>query len=208
MKTQIKRLLALILAMAMSLSLLSANVWAAELETAEEASVSAQSSEEVITKDEPAEEEVSTEESAPAEEEISAAEEAPAAEYTEEKPAQEDTSEQSAAEEENTSSETESEANLTPQETKSGKCGKNLTWTLDESGTLTISGTGEMYDFNSGRPWEQYQNDIQAVIIGDGVTSISGGSFSDYSALSKVTIGKSVTSIGGVRSHTAPLCPM
>ena len=26
----------------------------------------------------------------------------------------------------------------------SGTCGKNLTWTLDDEGTLTISGTGEM----------------------------------------------------------------
>ena len=29
---------------------------------------------------------------------------------------------------------------------QSGSCGENLTWTLDEDGTLTISGTGEMYD--------------------------------------------------------------
>ena len=28
--------------------------------------------------------------------------------------------------------------------TASGTCGANLTWTLDDSGTLTISGTGEM----------------------------------------------------------------
>lgn len=28
-----------------------------------------------------------------------------------------------------------------------GTCGDNLTWTLDEDGTLTISGSGEMTDF-------------------------------------------------------------
>ena len=26
----------------------------------------------------------------------------------------------------------------------SGTCGENVTWTLDEDGTLTISGTGDM----------------------------------------------------------------
>ena len=30
---------------------------------------------------------------------------------------------------------------------KSGVCGKDLTWTLDEDGSLTISGEGEMDDY-------------------------------------------------------------
>ena len=30
---------------------------------------------------------------------------------------------------------------------ETGTCGENLTWTLDEAGTLTISGTGAMYDY-------------------------------------------------------------
>lgn len=30
----------------------------------------------------------------------------------------------------------------------SGICGENLTWTLDASGTLTVSGTGAMKDYN------------------------------------------------------------
>ena len=38
----------------------------------------------------------------------------------------------------------------------SGACGDNATWSLDSSGTLTISGTGEIYDGygeNSEQPW-------------------------------------------------------
>ena len=31
----------------------------------------------------------------------------------------------------------------------SGTCGENLTWVLDNNGTLTISGFGEMYDYGS-----------------------------------------------------------
>ena len=32
----------------------------------------------------------------------------------------------------------------------SGVCGDNLTWVLDDEGTLTISGTGDMYDYRIG----------------------------------------------------------
>ena len=37
----------------------------------------------------------------------------------------------------------------------SGTCGDNLTWTLNDAGTLTISGTGAMsvYEWETG-PWE------------------------------------------------------
>ena len=35
-------------------------------------------------------------------------------------------------------------------ETQSGTCGDNLTWTLDDNGVLTISGTGEMESFAFG----------------------------------------------------------
>lgn len=30
-----------------------------------------------------------------------------------------------------------------------GKAGSNVTWTLDSTGLLTISGEGEMYDFST-----------------------------------------------------------
>lgn len=34
----------------------------------------------------------------------------------------------------------------------SGSCGGNLTWTLDDNGTLTVSGKGNMYN------WKEYYN--------------------------------------------------
>ena len=37
----------------------------------------------------------------------------------------------------------------------SGKCGDDLTWILNEDGTLTISGSGDMYDFT----WMEDGND-------------------------------------------------
>lgn len=83
--------------------------------------------------------------------------------------------------------------------TDSGECGKeggNLTWTLDEEGTLTISGTGEMadYDYDSATPWSK--SDVKKVVIGEGVTSIGGNAFRGSSGLTSVTIPEGVTSIG------------
>ncbi len=35
-------------------------------------------------------------------------------------------------------------------ETQSGSCGENVTWTLDENGLLTISGSRPMADYSWG----------------------------------------------------------
>lgn len=63
--------------------------------------------------------------------------------------------------------------------TAAGTCGGGLAWVLDKDYTLTISGTGDMYDYsydynnnNSTAPWHDYNADIKAVIIEEGVTSI------------------------------------
>ena len=79
----------------------------------------------------------------------------------------------------------------------SGTCGENLTWTLTEDGTLTISGEGEMecYKWNSP-PWYDYAEQLAAIVIQNGVTSIGESSFSSCEALTSVAIGDSVTSIG------------
>lgn len=75
----------------------------------------------------------------------------------------------------------------------SGNCGDNLTWTLDDFGTLTISGTGDMYDEPS---WTFSKSYVYDIIIKDGVTSIGYKAFSDCKSLCEVTIPDSVTSIG------------
>lgn len=56
-----------------------------------------------------------------------------------------------------------------------GACGDNLTWSLDNSGTLTISGSGAMtkYSTDSEAPWYQYGNVITELIIGENVTDLS-----------------------------------
>jgi uncharacterized repeat protein (TIGR02543 family) len=68
---------------------------------------------------------------------------------------------------------------------------------LIESGTLTISGTGAMANYNiSDVPWYNVRTSITGVVIEEGVTSIGQDAFSGCSGLTSLTIGNSVTSIG------------
>ena len=83
----------------------------------------------------------------------------------------------------------------------SGTCGKKLTWILDDYGTLTISGTGNMENWNlsSGEKKESpFKNnkEIKHVVIEDGVTDIGYCAFGDCSNLKDITIADSVTNIG------------
>ena len=80
----------------------------------------------------------------------------------------------------------------------SGTCGDKLTWDFDDStGTLTISGTGEM----TSRPWNSWsgfsiRENIRNVVIENGVTSIKNYAFQYCDNISNLTIGNAVTTIG------------
>ena len=78
--------------------------------------------------------------------------------------------------------------------------GENLTWSFDETtGTLEISGEGEMYDFddeNYIRPWEENVIDVHRVIIGDGVTSVGNKAFEGFQLVTDVSISNTVITIG------------
>ena len=80
---------------------------------------------------------------------------------------------------------------------KTGKCGDNVTYSLDtETGVLTISGTGKMTDYSySSSP---FCNDtkIKVVTIDYGVTSIGKYAFRSCKNLTSVTMPNSLTSIG------------
>jgi|GEM_PF-2449110 len=80
----------------------------------------------------------------------------------------------------------------------SGKCGNNLTWTLNKStGVLNITGTGAMIDWSYAEaPWYSYRSYIKSVNIGNSVTTIGNYAFCDCTSLTSVTIGNSVTTIG------------
>ena len=80
---------------------------------------------------------------------------------------------------------------------KKGKCGTNVTYSLDTStDVLTISGTGDMKDY-SGKNSPFYEDPfIESIIIENGVTSIGVYAFYGCTSLTNVTIGNNVTSIG------------
>lgn len=87
--------------------------------------------------------------------------------------------------------------------TASGYCGdngNNVTWSLDDTGTLTISGSSEMADYDyavSINPqWDAYLSSITSVVIDDGVTSIGNHAFFSCINLTNIEIPDSVTSIG------------
>ena len=91
----------------------------------------------------------------------------------------------------------------------SGTCGAqgdNVSWTLDDEGTLTISGTGATAGYSIGAdssgnvstsaPWFAYKDSLTKINIENGVTSIGGSNFAYLSNVVDVTIPNSVTSIG------------
>ena len=86
-------------------------------------------------------------------------------------------------------------------EEMSGTCGDNLTWSFDEAtGTLTISGTGDMtdysYDSYSSAPWKSKWASIKTAKISEGVTSIGDHAFDGCKNLTSITIPSSFTSFG------------
>lgn len=87
--------------------------------------------------------------------------------------------------------------------TTNNSCGKttadSVTWDFDQTtGTLTISGTGDMADYTSEsqQPWYSNANNIEKIVINEGVKSIGAQSFRALSNVKQVTLADSVESIG------------
>lgn len=79
---------------------------------------------------------------------------------------------------------------------ENSKCGESLTWNLDEIGILTISGTGDMYDYSEEpAPWSEYSDIITSITIDYGVTSIGTSAFTGCSNVQQINIPDSVEHI-------------
>ena len=77
-----------------------------------------------------------------------------------------------------------------------GRCGDSITWTLDDSGNLTLSGSGEMWNYGYvTSPFKDYG--IKTVTIEYGITSIGDYVFRGCCGMTELTLPNSVTSIGG-----------
>jgi len=79
----------------------------------------------------------------------------------------------------------------------SGSCGTNLTYTLDDQGTLTISGMGAMTEWatSDSVPWNAYRESIKRVSISEGLTVIGNRSFVSFTNITQVNFPKSLESI-------------
>jgi len=197
-------LLALLLAVSMCMSLLPVQVFAAE--AAEE--------EQYYEETEPAEVSEPAE-AEPAESDPAATEPdeaAPETDAAEEEPAEEEPAEEAAdaaaeepgeeAEEENIPSEEESaEEVLVVEEAvalnaASGTSG-SLEWSLDDSGNLTITGSGVMEDYEfGGAPWYDHCADIRTVTVGEGISTVGDCAFAECSSLTSLALPNGITSIG------------
>jgi len=88
---------------------------------------------------------------------------------------------------------------------ESGTCGTSLNWTLNDEGTLTISGSGAMTDWssNADTPWAG--KNVVNVVIDEGVTSIGNRVFQNMKSVVSVSMPQSLTSIGNRSFHSSGL---
>lgn len=84
------------------------------------------------------------------------------------------------------------------------KCGENLTWKFAD-GILTISGTGDMYDYSEDylAPWSEHCFEITNVTISDGVTSIGSSAFC-YCSVKSITLPFGLKHIGASAFFNCP----
>lgn len=79
----------------------------------------------------------------------------------------------------------------------SGSCGEGVTWKL-KNGKLTVSGNGAMTDYTQSNPapWHDRREQIQRIVVEQGVTSIGSQAFYNCTNLTVVTTSNSVKKIG------------
>ena len=86
--------------------------------------------------------------------------------------------------------------NALNQSIQTGRCGNDISWTLDNYGKLTLTGSGDMYDYTISRlaPW--YSDFISCIQISDGIKTIGDYAFIDCTDLATVKLPKSIIYIG------------
>lgn len=75
------------------------------------------------------------------------------------------------------------------------ECGDDMVWAY-EDGVLTITGSGEMDDYEEDAPWAAYKDEIESVIFVGGVTYIGARAFKNYDSLKTVDFGAKLKEIG------------
>lgn len=86
----------------------------------------------------------------------------------------------------------------------SGQCGEGMTWTLNRTTqTLTIEGEGKMQNYAAWwnapyadyAPWNDYRDEIIAVVIGEGITEVGERAFDTFENLQSVQLPSSLRGV-------------
>lgn len=86
----------------------------------------------------------------------------------------------------------ETTAETIPEETEP----LNFVWELDENGTLTVTGEGEIPAFiDQAAPWADQAASVEKVVISDGITAIGAHAFCGCSNLTQILLSNSVTAV-------------
>ena len=83
--------------------------------------------------------------------------------------------------------------------TAGGNLGTGLHWAYDdETKTLSITGAGEIPDYNypNEQPWCAFGGKAQTLTLGEGVAKIGKNAFASFQVLPSITLPKSVATIG------------
>ena len=87
----------------------------------------------------------------------------------------------------------------------SGTSSDNISWTLDNAGTLTISGSGEIGDYTSEyytayyistAPWGTLSRKTKKIQIDNGITRIGNYAFAWFDQVTSIELPSSIESIG------------
>ena len=80
-----------------------------------------------------------------------------------------------------------------------------FTWTLTDTGVLTVSGNGAMPKFNvNSTPWYGYRGAIRTVVIEEGITSVGRCSFHTCRAIISVTLPETIETIAEYAFYNLP----
>ncbi len=77
-----------------------------------------------------------------------------------------------------------------------GQCGQKAFWELDENGTLTVYGSGQVNTESWRLTWKQYTEKITSIVVKSGITEIAGNTFAELYDAKSVTLPQTLKSIG------------
>ena len=83
----------------------------------------------------------------------------------------------------------------------SGECGPSSNYAYCSDGTLTITGSGDMYDYTSQHaPWFKYREEITKVVISNNITHLGKSAFAYCCQIRELTIPITLNSVGSCYS--------